>query len=150
MWTTTSSVSLKRQVLTTKDAALALFHDPVAMCNLNPLVASLEQDSADPNLYTVTDNLTVLGFYKTTTTFTVRFSPQPDGTDTVVNASGGTIFRGKWRLRTDEQEVSWICDDVEIQSLFFLKSYIVSTLTKAHGKVLDKMLGILQSDDVAS
>lgn len=123
---------MKRQVVTTKDAALAIFHDPVTMFNLSPLLAGLEQDSADPNLYTVIDNLTVLGFYKTTTTFTVRFSPQSDGTDTTVKASAGTIFRGKWRFRTDEQGVSWICDDVEIQVCFLQCILSLADLFASH------------------
>ncbi|KAJ7584400.1 hypothetical protein C8J56DRAFT_151454 [Mycena floridula] len=145
MWNTTTTVSLSRQVTTTKEATLALFHDPVAMCKLNPLVTKVEQDPADPSLYTVTDNLTVFGFYKTTTAFTIRFFPKSDGLDSVVNASAGTVLKGKWRFRTDEEGISWISDEVEIEAMFLMRPFIVGTLTKAHEKILDRMVEMLKN-----
>ena len=74
------TITSSRIVDATVEQALAAVQDPTTLIQLSPLVTKVEQDATDPNLYHITDKLSILGI-NFPTTYDARFTFLADGVD---------------------------------------------------------------------
>jgi hypothetical protein len=77
---------------------LAALHNPVLLITLGPLCIRCVVDSVDPDLYTITDRIKVLGFHAETS-FKAKFVRLDDGIETTVNAGFGLVIKTQWTVR---------------------------------------------------
>jgi hypothetical protein len=84
------TLSASRIVHAPLSSVLKALCDPDLLISLSPLVSSYHVDSSDPDLYHITDTLTLFGVYQTQTTYTAKFTRSEDAMHSVVNAGLGT------------------------------------------------------------
>jgi hypothetical protein len=96
-------VSLSKTVHSSLDHVLSALHDPILLIDLGPLVVGHTVDPSDPDLYHITDKLTVLGYFHTETKFTSRFTRMEDGVSSSVKAGLGTVITTHWTARSTSE-----------------------------------------------
>lgn len=100
-------LTLKRMVVSQKQFerqahdVLKYLHELESLVRLNPLFKSIDAHPSKAGTYIITDNLTVFGFIRTTTTFECEWTQHEMGADAVVSAGAGTIVRSSYRLGED-------------------------------------------------
>ena len=93
-----------RTLRSSREAVLALLHDPERLFWLNPLVISVEKNSESPLSYTLIDDLTVFGHVKTKTTYTCTVKPLEDGVEHNIVAGLGTRSKNTFYVRSSSED----------------------------------------------
>lgn len=96
---TTRFVSLTTTINAPPDDVLKILQNPHAFFSLSPLISNVSNDPLDPSSYTVTDSLSFLGYFHTTTTFQCTLINRDNGVETRVVAGGGTRTRNIYRVK---------------------------------------------------
>lgn len=88
-----------RTLRSSPKAVLNLLHDSERLFRLNPLVISVEKNSASPLSYTLIDDLPVFGHVKTKTTYTCTVQPLEDGVEHNIVAGLGTRSKNTFQVK---------------------------------------------------
>lgn len=97
--TSTRFVSLTTTINAPPDDVLKILQNPHALFSLSPLISNVSNDSLDPSSYTITDRLSFLGYFHTTTSFQCTLSNRDSGVETKVVAGGGTRTKTIYRVK---------------------------------------------------
>ncbi|KAL6303751.1 hypothetical protein BKA93DRAFT_734515 [Sparassis latifolia] len=141
----TRTVSLNKRISVPVDDVLRTLHDSQAIINLNPLVEDVAPDAADPNLYHVTDILSVLGL-RIPTKYTTKFQLVEDGFDSRTEAGLKTSLNDCWRARAVEGGTE-VTEVVTIKAFFLVMPFVAGNLEQSHQDLLNQLAAKLESSD---
>ena len=95
--TRTIYTSPGRVVQCSYDKAITTLHDPLTLIKMDPLAVSHQQSATDPDLWTIRDQLIVLGF-KFFFSSRGRHTKYEDGVSFDVNAPLGIVMKDRWTI----------------------------------------------------
>ncbi|KAF5374900.1 hypothetical protein D9758_000224 [Tetrapyrgos nigripes] len=114
---------------------------PEFLITASPLVVKYEvKDPSQPDLYTISERLPVLGIFETVNTFTSLVTQKEDGVESQTNAQAYTTMNARWRAVKKDEDQTEVREDVSVSGIFFLMPYIVYTARKAHQRVFEKLI----------
>lgn len=125
--------------------ALSFLQSPETLISLNPVAVSSQLIHSTPSTltYSVTDSLTLLGFIRTTTSFTVTFTNCERGVDTEARASMGVIARSQWRVDDDGR----IVERGELYAPSWLMAFVYNKWKGSHQLLMDRVEEKLSLND---
>lgn len=133
---------------------LRLLHLPELLIQLNPLVTSFQLVSpASPassscSNYSITDRVPLLfGYLSTSTTYTARFTPTPDGQIVNIKAGLGISTRSVWKVEELEGESggSLVTETSEVSVAggwlwsWLLKGFVEGQIKESHGVLMRRL-----------
>ena len=95
--TRTIYTSPGRVVQCSYEKAITTLHDPLTLIKMDPLAVSHQQSATDPDLWTIRDQLSILGF-KYQFSFSARHTKYEDGVSFDVNAPLGIVMKDRWTI----------------------------------------------------
>lgn len=136
----TQEYEMSKIVSGTPKRILEILHNPDEFFRLNPLVVSVCADPTTPHSHTVVDKLTILGYFKTTISYTCASRFSEDGIEVDVKAGMGTKTHNIFKVKQGpDEETSEIYHRVVTTGLFFLMPYIGRTQREAHETLLHQL-----------
>ncbi|KAF8584979.1 hypothetical protein K439DRAFT_1344575 [Ramaria rubella] len=133
IWTVMPTTITSNKVINAPlSKALAVLHDPPTLARLNPLVVAMVQDTRDPNLYTITDRMTMFGItVGRQWAYTAKFFFTEDGVDTDIEAAAGVKLKNQWRAKAQGDKVE-VTETVTIEANAFVRPFVIYTLKTSH------------------
>ncbi|KAH8814465.1 hypothetical protein DL96DRAFT_413623 [Flagelloscypha sp. PMI_526] len=149
LFKSTKNFSTSRVVNSSVEAALPIVQDPEALMKINPIITNFVQSPDDPLLYTVTDTLDVIGLHPTTT-YTAKFTVNPDGLSTDVNAGAGVTTKGHWTISTNANGETEVKEDTVLSGPSIFMPFIQSTTEDAHNTDMDNLVKLINDNAAKS
>ncbi|KXN89971.1 hypothetical protein AN958_04976 [Leucoagaricus sp. SymC.cos] len=147
------SVTLHRRVRGSVFEVRGIFSDVESFVRLNPFAIRVEQDPENEQHYRITDRLPRLNrLWEYENTMEATFKPKEDeggqGMDVTVTLPQRLVFpklESHYRVKdANEAGVVEVSEVVELRVFCLLVPYILSNLTKAHRKVLDRLVDVVE------
>ena len=95
-FTVSREFTCEKEIQASYEDVLRFIQDPFKLCIQNPLITSVVKDETDPQLYTITDRLSIVGPLTTSTTYRAKIVSIEGGVTTETEAALGTRLRSRF------------------------------------------------------
>jgi carbon monoxide dehydrogenase subunit G len=147
-FTVERKLSASKKINVPLSTALRALHDPVVLIDTGPLVIDYKVDPNDPDLYEITDSIS-LGYFRSKTKFKAKFTRMEDGVIVDVYAGFGTNIKAYWRAKSIDDGTQ-VDVDTSVKALFILAPYITGTLRTTRPESLEKLAAAMVNQEPPS